>query len=351
MSTKLPSLDALIESFLVCCMTEGKSEKTIEFYAHNLSKFSRFTREQKMNLPVDQIGTAEARKFIFHLQNNAVRWEHSPNIKVHGRLSPFSIQANVRSIKAFWTWLFLEGYIPRNVMSALKLPKAPKKIVNTFSQEQIQTMLNNINHKSLKGMRDHLIILLLLDTGIRLSELVGLTIANIDFEQNCFQVRGKGDKDRMVPFGNGVRRVLWQYINESKSRLQFEESNQLFTTESGLPMKKRAVQTMISRLGKRSGIMGVRCSPHTFRHTFAKQYLMLGGDVFSLQRILGHSSLEIVRLYINLATSDIVEQHRRYSPIDNISYSKKGKRHFPNRLRHDNSAIEGNERLRFITTR
>jgi len=101
MSTKLPSLDALIKGFLICCSTEGKSEKTIEFYAHNLSKFNRFTRAQRMNLLVDQIGTAEARKFIFHLQNNATRWEHNPNIKVHGRLSPFTIQANVRSIKAF----------------------------------------------------------------------------------------------------------------------------------------------------------------------------------------------------------------------------------------------------------
>ena len=86
MSTKLPSLDALIEGFLICCMTEGKSEKTIEFYAHNLSKFSRFTKEQKMDLPVDQIGTAEARKFIFYLQNDATRWEHNPKIQTGGRL-------------------------------------------------------------------------------------------------------------------------------------------------------------------------------------------------------------------------------------------------------------------------
>ena len=211
-------------------------------------------------------------------------------------------------------------------------------------------MMKNINRNTVKGLRDYLIVLILLDTGIRLSELVGLTLGNIDFEQSCFLVCGKGDKERMVPFGNGVRRVLWQYIKESRARLQFEDTDQVLINESGLPVRKRAVQTMISRLGKRSGITGVRCSPHTFRHTFAKQYLMLGGDVFSLQRILGHSSLEIVRLYINLATSDISEQHRRYSPIDNY-YSKRRKGKFANEIRKDNSLLKSIERLGFFKNR
>ncbi|MFC1956794.1 tyrosine-type recombinase/integrase [Chloroflexota bacterium] len=83
-------------------------------------------------------------------------------------------------------------------------------------------------------------------------------------------------------------------------------------------LKKRAVQSMLGRLGKRGGISGVRCSPHTFRHTLARNYLMYGGDVFSLQRILGHSSLEMVRAYVQLAAGDIAAQHRKFSPVDNM---------------------------------
>ena len=334
MSIKLPTLDQLIESYLICCMTEGKSPKTIEFYSCTLKRFSRFLKTQKLTTLLVEIGVNEARKFVFYLQNNAIRWEGNPHIKDNKRLSPFSIQGYVRAIKAFWTWLFDEGFITSNTMSALKLPKAPKKIVNTFSQEQIQHVMKSIDQKSPRGFRDYLILLILLDTGIRLSELVGLKIDDIDFGQNCFLVCGKGDKERLVPFGSRVRHALWQYIRNLRPEQQIDDINQVLLTDNGYPLRSRAVQIMINRLGKKAGVTGVRCSPHTFRHTFAKNYLLLGGDVFSLQRILGHSSLEVVKLYINLAASDVSEQHRRFSPVDNMG-SKKQRRSIEPLGQHD----------------
>jgi site-specific recombinase XerD len=323
MSIKIPSLDQLIESYLICCTTEGKSPKTTEFYSNNLKRFSRFLKIQELTTLLPEIGVGEARKFIFYLQNNAIRWEDSPIIKDDEHLSPFSVQAYVRAIKAFWTWLFNEGFINSNTMSSLKLPRVPKKIVNTFSQEQVYRMIRSINQKTTRGFRDYLILLILLDTGIRLSELMGLSIDNIDFGQNCFLVRGKGDKERLVPFGNRVRHALWQYIRNFRPEPRMDGINQILLTDSGYPLRPRAVQIMINRLGNRAGVTGVRCSPHKFRHTFAKNYLLLGGDVFSLQRILGHSSLEVVKLYINLAASDVSEQHRRFSPIDNMGSKKR----------------------------
>ena len=197
MAIKLPSLVQLIESYLICCMTEGKSPKTIEFYSYTLKRFYRFLKEQKLTISPFEIGVAEARKFVFYLQNDAIRWEDNPLIKDDKHLSPFSVQAYVRAIKAFWTWLFNEGFITSNTISALKLPKAPKKIVNTFSQEQVQRMMKSIDQKSHRGFRDYLILLILLDTGIRLSEFMGLKIDDIDFGQNCFLVCGKGDKERL----------------------------------------------------------------------------------------------------------------------------------------------------------
>lgn len=92
----------------------------------------------------------------------------------------------------------------------------------------------------------------------------------------------------------------------------------VFLSESGYPLRSRGVQVMISRLGKKAGVVGKRCSPHTFRHTFALRYLMVGGDVFSLQRILGHSSLEVVKLYMNMVAGDVAAQHRKFSPADNL---------------------------------
>ena len=322
MSIQLPSLDQLIESYLICCMTEGKSPKTIEYYSYTLRRFCRFLKVQDLTTLPTEIGITEARRFVFYLQKSAIRWEDNPRISDDKSLSPFTIQAYVRAIKAFWTWLFNEGFISTNTMSALKIPKAPKKVVNTFTQEQIQRMIKAINQKTPRGFRDYLIILILLDTGIRLSELVGLEIGNIDFGQNCFLVHGKGNKERLVPFGSRVRHVLWQYIRNIRPGPKFDDIKQVLLTDNGYPLRPRAVQMMINRLGKQVNIAGVRCSPHTFRHTFAKNYLLLGGDVFSLQRILGHSSLEVVKLYINLAASDISDQHRRYSPVDNIASRK-----------------------------
>jgi len=160
-------------------------------------------------------------------------------------------------------------------------------------------------------------ILLLLDSGIRLSELIGLQMDNIDFLQSFILVNGKGNKERVVPFGSQVRRTLRRYIMHFRPEPDSTRTDEVFLTEDGLPLKPRAVQSMLLRLSKKAKMSGVRCNPHRFRHSFARQYLVAGGDIFSLQKILGHSSLEVVRMYVNLITSDILMQHRKFSPVDN----------------------------------
>ena len=202
-------------------------------------------------------------------------------------------------------------------MTSLKLPKTPRKVISTFSQEQIQKILNSIDKKSSHGFRNYTMILLLLDTGIRLSELIGLQMEDIDFLQSFILVKGKGNKERVVPFGRQVRRTLRRYIMHSRPETDSPRTNEVFLTDDGLPFQPRAVQSMLLRLSKRAKMSEVRLNPHRFRHTFATQYLVQGGDIFSLQKILGHSSLEVVRMYINLITSDILQQHRKFSPVDN----------------------------------
>ena len=326
MVIKIQSLDQLISNYILCCHTEGKSQKTIDWYFANLKRFNKYLKEHELYLPVTDLGISELRQFIFHLQNEVRRWENSAYINDTKGLSPISIHGYVRSIKAFWSWLLVEGYIPNNPMTRLKPPRIPKKIIPTFTQEQIQKLLNRLDLKTHRGFRDHIILLVFLDTGIRLSELISLDINKIDFGQSCFLVKGKGNKERMVPFGSQVRRALWQYITKLRPEPDTPQLGQLFLSDEGYPLKPRAVQIMISRLGRRTGVIGVRCSPHTFRHTFAKQYLLCGGDVFSLQRILGHTSLEVVKLYINLVAGDISAQHRKFSPVDNMGFPDTGRR-------------------------
>ena len=180
MVIKIQSLDQLINNYILCCHTEGKSQKTIDWYFANLKRFNRYLNDNGLSMPVTDMGMSETRKFIFYLQNEAKRWETSAYVHDTKGLSPMSIHGYVRSIKAFWSWLLAEGYISRNPMARLKPPKIPKEIIPTFTQEQIQNMLNQLDLKTHRGFRDSTILLVLLDTGIRLSELISININNID---------------------------------------------------------------------------------------------------------------------------------------------------------------------------
>jgi site-specific recombinase XerD len=312
------NIACLIESYVLCLSTEGKSPKTIEWYASNLKRFAKFLSDNHLPESVTEITLAEARQFISHLQTGVRRWENNPKIKDDKKLSAFSVQGYARTIKAFWSWLLNESYITRNSMAGLKLPKTPKKVISTFSQEEIQKMLNSINRTTHSGFRNHTMILLLLDTGIRLTELVNLQVEEVDFIQSCFLVRGKGDKERVVPFGSQVRRSVRRYLMHYRPEPDSPRMNQVFLTDDGRQLMPHSIQSMLMRLGKKAKISGKRCTPHRFRHTFAKEYLLQGGDIFSLQKILGHSSLEVVKMYVNLISRDVLQQHRRYSPVDNI---------------------------------
>ncbi len=333
-----PDFEDLIQNHMYCLTAEGRSQKTIDWYAANLKRFLRFLKSNNMSASVKDIGVTQGRQFIHHLQSEVVRWEDSPNISDSGRLSPFSVQGYVRTIKAFWSWLLEEDYIQENPIARLKLPRVPHKVIVTFTPEQIQALIHSLDRRTPTGFRNYTIILLLLDTGIRLSELTNLEIDDIDFGQSRMIINGKGNRERIVPFGIQVRRALWRYTRDYQPHPASPKKKHFFLSEAGFPLRPRSVQSIIMRTGRKANITGVRCSPHTLRHTFAKMYLLEGGDIFSLQRILGHSSLEMVKAYLNLASSDVAQQHRRFSPIDNMTpYRNK-----------QNPQVAGKERIGLI---
>ncbi len=162
-------------------------------------------------------------------------------------------------------------------------------------------------------------ILVLLDTGLRASELVGLTTDNVNLDDGMLKVYGKGNKESVVPFGAKVQRTLWKYLQRHRPQPANPLCPTLFLTADGNPIITDRLRTIIEKYARKANIEGVRCSPHTFRHTCAISYLRNGGDVFSLQRILGHSSLEIVRIYVNYTETDVRACHRRFSPADNLN--------------------------------
>jgi site-specific recombinase XerD len=307
------NLRNVIESFRLCCQTEGKSPKTVEWYAGFLKRFGEFLKRNKLPGDLSRIGKNHIREFIYYLQTEA----RTP--RTGNPLSQATVQGYVRTLKAFFSWAMREEYVQSNPMIKIPIPKAGIRIVNTFSNEQISKLASECRRANGAGYRNLAIILLLLDSGIRVSELVSIELNDVDIAEGCIKVRrAKGNRERIVPIGSLVQRSLWRYINYHRPQPITQRITRLFLTDNGLPLTKSGVQQMLRRIGKRAGIIGVRCSPHTFRHTFAKNYLLNGGDIFSLQRILGHSSLASVRIYPNLFAGDIKRQHQRFSPVDNM---------------------------------
>ncbi len=145
MNPKPPSFDALIQNQGICLATEGRSQRTIDWYASNLMRFLKYLSDHQLPDSIENIGVPEARNFIFYLQNEVTRWEGNPHTKDERRLSPFSVQGYVRTIKAFWSWLMAEGYISNNPMERLKLPKVPRKVIATFSPEQLKRIINRLD--------------------------------------------------------------------------------------------------------------------------------------------------------------------------------------------------------------
>jgi len=297
MNTSAIKLDHLIEGFRLSCLAQGLSPKTIEWYTANLARFLRFITEKGIPTAVSHITRDHLRGFIRYLQAEV----RVPRLNTP--LSPAAIQGYVRTLKVF--------------------PRAPAKAVAAFTQDQVGALLQACQAAGDNSRRDVALLLLMLDCGLRVSEVVGIALDDLDLSSGSVRIRhAKGGKERTVPIGSTVQRHLWRYTGQDRPQPLAATVDSLFLTANGLPLTKTGVQQMVRRLGRRAGITGVRCSPHVFRHTFAKNYLMNGGDVFSLQRILGHSDLSTVRLYLNLFSCDLKAQHNRFSPVDNLAASR-----------------------------
>ena len=230
---------------------------------------------------------------------------------------PVSINTYLRCLKAFLNWCHQEGFIEQPIK--LSWLKEEEKILQTLSSEEIKRLICYSPRRTGKvnrfggptEARTYTIACLLLDTGLRISEALALTTDDADFDNLVLKVRGKGGKQRLVPFSLEMRKRLWRYRAKVDS-----QSPRLFCTRNGTQLSQRDMERDLKKLGRRVGITGVRMSPHTFRHTFAINYLRAGGNVFYLQRILGHSTLEMTSRYVrSLGIEDLQAVHDRLSPL------------------------------------
>lgn len=317
-TSSLTMLDMLIDSYRLECKIQGKSLKTISIYTTALTILHKFLKQYGLPTDVTNIGVKELRQFILYLQQAKAFRNHPFARPQQKGLTGHTINCYLRAIRAFWGWLLFEEMIDVNPFDKVRIPKPPKRVIIPFSEEQLRALLTAIDTHSPIGFRDHTIILTLLDTGLRVSELCDLKLEDSNLSERSLKVLGKGDKERTVPIGATVQRMILRYIKRHRPNPTNQLQDYLFLTRTGDPLTGNRVETIIENYGQKAKVKAVRCSPHTFRHTFAISYLRNGGDVFSLQRILGHSTLEMVRNYIALTQSDLQAAHLKCSPVDNL---------------------------------
>jgi site-specific recombinase XerD len=193
-------------------------------------------------------------------------------------------------------------------------------MVEVLAQEEVSRILSCVDHDTATGCRDLAIIVTFLDTGLRLSELTGLPMSDAHLDQGYLKVMGKGSKERIVPIGNTARKALQRYVFHFRPEPLYLDQDHLFLTLDGKPMTANGVKLIFQRLARKSGVK--RLHVHLCRHTFATNYLTNGGDVFSLQQILGHTTLEMARRYVTLASSQVRVQHRKFSPMDRMNLGR-----------------------------
>jgi site-specific recombinase XerD len=321
-SLPVGSAKELLEHYGSSLQVMNRSPKTISWYIEILGRYFSFLESNSLTRPIDELGKDELRAYIRHLQGSA-KWENNVHIKAaRGKLSPYSIQGHVRAVKAFWSWLASEGYVEENVLAGFPLPRVPQYVIKTLTFDHLKKLLAEIDRSTAIGARYYTLLILLLDTGLRVSEAVKIKMSDVDLKHGLIVVLGKGQKERVVPFSKLTRKELIRYVNKFRSQLDCKDSPYLFPAGSGEHVSINSVQQYVRRLANKVDLNGTRCYPHIFRHTFATQSIANGANVFVVKEIMGHASLQTTLKYIHLQIKDLKNQHEKFSPVEGLMKPK-----------------------------
>ncbi len=227
--------------------------------------------------------------------------------------SATTVRNYVRDLKAFATWLE-EGYTPDNMLAKVRKPKMDEVPVDPFSQQEIDTILYVLDLTDTAEFRDFVVLHTLWDTGMRVGELVDLTFDDVNLKECEIRVdHAKWGKWRDIGFGKQTQKYLSRYLAMCRPMPVIEGDKHFFLSIDGRPLTIGAVEQFCRRLSKR---VGFRVHPHRFRHTFAVNMLRNGTDIRTLQKLMGHASMQILMRYLNLANDEAIEVHRVNSPAD-----------------------------------
>lgn len=290
-------LEGHLQAYLLARDVDEFSPHTLKGYRHKLGLFVKFAKSIGIT-EAEQITSDHVRLFLYHKKETC---------------NTVSIHNYYRDIHAFFNWLVKEKRLPHNPINFSR-PKLPKKIVQPFTPDHLRQLLSLCQGNQFLALRNKAMLLIFLDTGIRLAEMAAMELDDLDLKRGIIKIHGKGAKERIVAIQKRTLRALLQYLLTRKDKLK-----NVWLSEERQPLTFWGIEGMIRRLGKRAGLQNVRCSPHTFRHTAATMSLENGAGEFAVQSMLGHETLYMTRRYTQMINSErAAEAHKRFSPVEHL---------------------------------
>ena len=290
----------VIEAFLDSLWVEyGLSENTLRAYRNDLLGLSRWLSRTETS-----ITDAHQDHVLDYL---SYRVQQGSRPRTSARL--------LSSIRRFYRYLVRQGTVQKDPSAQIEFPKLGRPLPGTLTEEEIERLLAAPDVQKAHGIRDRAMLEVLYACGLRVSELVGLTLYQVNLNQGVVRVMGKGSKERLIPFGEQAGEWISVFVSSTRADLlkPGRQCDALFVTNRGAAMTRQAFWHLVKKHAKRVGITK-HLSPHTLRHAFATHLLNHGADLRVVQMLLGHSDLSTTQIYTHVAQARLQELHRKHHP-------------------------------------
>ena len=283
----------------------GLSDNSIVSYENDINKLSNFLLDKNKSISPIKVSPDIIKEFIYSISNS---------------INPTSQSRIISGLRSFFEYLIFEKYIKTNPLSLIESPRISRKLPDTLTIKEIDLLISNINMSTNEGERNMAIIETLYGCGLRVSELISLKISDLFFSEGFIKVSGKGNKQRLVPISDLNKRVIKNYMDNSRKKLKIEEKSKdiLFLNRRGKKLSRAMIFTIIKRLAKLSNIKK-NISPHTLRHSFATHLLKNGADLKTIQQLLGHQSITTTEIYMHIDNKMLVKAINKFHPRSKIT--------------------------------
>ena len=298
-----------VKIYLAYLQYERKlSANTIKSYLFDLKHFIDFIVSQYNIKTIEDVRSKHIRGYITSLNTYMYN-----NIIFEKQNS--SINRAISSVKNYFKYLVNNNFIKKDPTKAIIAPKQNKKLPITLTVEEINKVLHSFSSTKKNDVRDKAIVSILYSCGIRVSELINLTLTNLFIDDDIIKIFGKGNKERIVPIGAIAKNDLIYYINHVRPEYARKTNSKgiLFLSNRGIKISRKTIWNIIKNAGIKSGIEK-NISPHTFRHTFATHLIEGGAGLRVVQELLGHSSISTTQIYTHLDQTYLKEIHKQYHP-------------------------------------